>query len=115
MNAEYVSGIDFVLKLAGIDALLNSEKIDFILTGEGRIDAQTLHGKLINGIVKLGMEHHIPVIAICGQLDTEVNVLKDQGLSDIIEVRDKSQPLSYNMDHAAELVERAVAKYFKRI
>lgn len=114
-DARFLSGIDFILGLAGIPDRLKSNPPDFIITGEGKIDRQTLSGKLISGVVKLGKEHQIPVLAVCGMLDVDPASLKADGLYDIIEIRDPRQSLEYNMQNAAALLERATAAYFGKM
>jgi glycerate kinase len=99
--------------MAGTSAFLAENDIDYIITGEGKIDRQTLSGKLIQGVVQLGKKHKVPVIAVCGKLDVPPGVLKTEGLHDIIEVGDPDMPLEYNMAHAANLLQAAVTKYFK--
>jgi glycerate kinase len=39
-----------------------------ILTGEGKLDQQTLSGKVINGVCQVAQKQQIPVIALCGSL-----------------------------------------------
>jgi glycerate kinase len=112
-GAEFLSGIEFILQMAGTSAFLAENDIDYIITGEGKIDRQTLSGKLIQGVVQLGKKHKVPVIAVCGKLDVPPGVLKTEGLHDIIEVGDPDMPLEYNMAHAANLLQAAVTKYFK--
>lgn len=112
-GADFISGIDFILSLAGVEDLIAIEAIDYIITGEGRIDDQTLQGKLINGVLKLGKNHNIPVIAICGALDTHAERLHEQGLEAVIEVRDPDQSLEYNMTNAFSLVQTATSDFFK--
>ncbi|MEX0289383.1 MAG: glycerate kinase, partial [Flavobacteriaceae bacterium] len=113
-GAEFISGIDFILNLAGIETLLENEKVDCIITGEGRIDNQTLSGKLISGVMQLGKKHHIPVIAICGALTTDEELLYEQGLQAVIEVKDPEKSLEYNMANAPVLIEKAIADFLRK-
>jgi len=112
LNASFVSGIDFVLELTGVNKLLSSEKFDFIVTGEGKIDRQTLHGKLIQGVIKLAATHNIPVFAICGRLEISKDELKQQGIFDVFEIQDSTKDLAYNMRHATTLLTEKTAEYF---
>ena len=112
LGAQFVGGTEFVLGVAGVNRVLTEHKVDYIITGEGKIDDQTLSGKLIHGIMELGRTHKIPVIAVCGILDTHKDTLLQQGLNAVIEVSDRSQSLSYNMENAAALVEQAVHHFF---
>ncbi len=113
LDAEFVSGIDFVLKLAKVNQLLSDHHFDYIITGEGKFDEQTLHGKLIKGVLNLGKRYDIPVIAVCGQLDIETTDEKDIGLERILEIKDASRSVQYSMDNAAQLVKESIAKFFK--
>ncbi|NJB70562.1 glycerate kinase [Saonia flava] len=113
LNAEYVVGIEFLLGLAKIPQLLKKQKIDYIITGEGKIDGQTLNGKLIKGVVDMGKQHKIPVLGVCGKLDIDKKELFSLGLHDALEISEASKSLNYNMSHAPELIENAIYMYFQ--
>ena len=113
-DAAFISGTDLILGLAGLEERLKQDPPQMIITGEGRIDTQSLSGKLIQGVLSRGKAYGIPVLAVCGMLDMERSVLKDAGFSDVIEIRDPGQSLDYNMSHAAGLLESAISDYFKR-
>jgi glycerate 2-kinase len=53
---------------------------DLVFTGEGRLDHQTLSGKVIAGVCKKAAKYNIPVIAICGERLLSGNELKQLGL-----------------------------------
>ncbi|MFD0798946.1 glycerate kinase [Maribacter chungangensis] len=113
LNAEFLHGIDFILKLSEIETTMASETFDYIITGEGRIDAQTLSGKLVQGVLSLGKKFDIPVIAVCGQLDVEMTTLKEMGIADVIEIQNANKPLSYNLKNAQDLLIKAMEKFYK--
>lgn len=112
-DAEFIGGIDFILGLAGLEDRLVHDPPELIITGEGRIDTQSLSGKLIQGVLNRGSVHHIPVLAVCGMLDIKADQLVSEGFSDVIEIRDQMKPLAFNMAHAAELLETAIRDYFR--
>lgn len=65
-GAKLVDGAGFIMEETGfLDRL---EGTDLIITGEGRIDAQTRKGKAPHAVAKAGFERGIPVIAIAGGL-----------------------------------------------
>ena len=66
LGARLESGIDLVLDASGFDALL--QDADLVITGEGRIDAQTASGKAVWGVLQRARRAGVPVIAICGRL-----------------------------------------------
>ncbi|KOP82498.1 glycerate kinase [Bacillus sp. FJAT-21945] len=73
------SGIEVVM-----GAIQFEEKIkgaDLIITGEGKLDSQTLSGKVITGVSKIAKKHHIPVIALCGSLLLDEYQMNELGIS----------------------------------
>ena len=79
LNAKIVSGIDTVLKLYRFDEYI--KKCDLIVTGEGKIDSQSLMGKVLSGIRK--KSNNIPIIAFCGQCELEKDVLSELGIHSV--------------------------------
>jgi glycerate kinase len=64
-EAELVSGIDTVLELCRFDRLLTAA--DAVITGEGQLDAQTAHGKVIDGVTRWARKAGVPVWATVGR------------------------------------------------
>lgn len=69
LGAKLIPGIQAVLETVQIDTL--AEHADLILTGEGKIDSQSIHGKVLSGIARRGKALGIPVVAIAGGIDRE--------------------------------------------
>lgn len=69
LGAKLIPGIQAVLDTVQIDML--AEHADLILTGEGKIDSQSIHGKVLSGIARRGKALGIPVVAIAGGIDRE--------------------------------------------
>jgi glycerate 2-kinase len=78
-DASLVSGIDRVLEVVGFDRLLG--EADLVLTGEGRLDAQTGEGKVVAGVVRWAAEAGVPVHAVVGRNDAPADLLADLGLA----------------------------------
>ena len=70
-QAQLRPGIEAVLDLVGFDDML--EGCDMVFTGEGRLDSQSLRGKVLSGVGKRARAHGVPVVAIVGGVtpDTE--------------------------------------------
>lgn len=69
LRASFRPGIELVAELAGLaDALQGA---DLAITGEGRLDSQTLHGKTPMGVARLAQAAGVPVIALAGSLGDE--------------------------------------------
>lgn len=82
-NAALVSGIDEVLNRVGFGELL--AVADLVITGEGRLDAQTTQGKVIDGITRWGRRAGVPVHAAVGQNRADPSVLTELGIRDVHE------------------------------
>lgn len=74
-------GIEIVMEAVGLEEALRDA--DLVLTGEGRIDGQTLHGKVPLGVARLAGRHGRPVIAICGSLGEGGEQLLSHGITAI--------------------------------
>ncbi|MBS1607412.1 MAG: glycerate kinase [Bacteroidetes bacterium] len=78
-DTELKQGVDMVIGASGIEDAINGT--DLIITGEGKIDKQSLDGKVIGKIASLANEKRIPVIAFCGRLELSLAEIKRTGLS----------------------------------
>ncbi len=65
-RAKLKSGIDIVVDVTGLDKYLKGA--DLVITGEGRVDFQTVFGKTPSGVAKAAKKHKVPVVAIGGGL-----------------------------------------------
>jgi glycerate kinase len=70
LSARLVSGIDYFLEITGFDAAL--DRSDWVITGEGNIDEQTLQGKAPFGVAQRAKLKGIPVIGLAGRLPPKI-------------------------------------------
>lgn len=114
LGAEFVSGTEYVISYSGLEDSLRQRPADLLITGEGRIDSQSLSGKLIQGVLQLGQRYGIPVVAVCGSSELDAPTLRRAGFEAVLEVADPSRSLAWNLEHAYDLTRRAVAAYFEK-
>ncbi|HHY17691.1 MAG TPA: glycerate kinase [Firmicutes bacterium] len=69
-GANLVDGAGFILKETGCLDEMNTA--DIVITGEGRVDAQTEKGKVPHAVGKAGLERGVPVIVVGGGLDDSI-------------------------------------------
>ncbi|KPM33710.1 Glycerate kinase [Croceitalea dokdonensis DOKDO 023] len=112
-NAEFLSGIEFMFNVMKVQDLLETKQFDYIFTGEGRMDEQTLNGKLIAGVYRLGLRYGVPVVAFCGKVDLEEDVLRNHPGLQLVEIGDGTKSLTYNMENAHRLLSDTVSDYLK--
>jgi len=103
-GAKVRSGFDLVAETIGLEAKIASA--DAVITGEGRVDAQTLEGKGPAGVAALARKHGKPVIAFGGGIDPAAENLFDA----TVPIIDSPLPLDEAMRRGAELLRRAACR-----
>lgn len=94
LNARMVPGIDMVLEAVAFEKKIKGA--DLIITGEGRIDSQSLMGKVLSGILKRGNAAGIPVIAFGGTVK-DAERLESAGFAGLYAITPESMPLEQAM------------------
>lgn len=89
----------------GLDALVRDAT--FVITGEGRMDSQTIHGKVPVGVARVAKRYNKPVIGIAGSLTDDVDVVYEHGLDAVFSVIDTICTLEQALDNAGDNVFRA--------
>lgn len=98
LNASLLSGIDLVKELIDFDS--NLKDTDWIITGEGKLDNQTLSGKTIYGVIKSAKKYKIPVAALCGSILLEKESLKSLGISYAVSILDQAKSIDDAMTNS---------------
>ena len=79
LGATLTSGIDLIKEMALFDESIHDA--DWIITGEGQLDSQTLSGKTIAGVLDSARKYQIPVAAFCGSVSVNIHELETLGLT----------------------------------
>lgn len=110
LSARLVSGIDCLMDLACFDDLLSWA--DYCITGEGRVDAQSLDGKVLSGVARRCAEAETPLYVIAGSVADDARALLNRGVSALYPCVDASVPLDEALVHAEENYRRTAAHVF---
>ncbi|WP_316436791.1 glycerate 3-kinase [Klebsiella pasteurii] len=92
LNATLKSGIDIVLEAVHLEAALRDA--DLVITGEGRMDSQTVGGKAPVGVARIAKKHGIPVIGIAGVLGDGVEAVHQHGIDAVFSILPALAPLA---------------------
>jgi glycerate 2-kinase len=84
LSAELKRGVDIVLDAAKLESHL--QDADFVITGEGKIDGQTIFGKTPIGVAKTAKRHNVPVIAIAGNVAPDSEVVHEHGIDAVFSI-----------------------------
>ncbi|WLP59598.1 glycerate kinase [Bacillus pumilus] len=104
LHADLQRGIDIVLKAVQFNDVI--KEADLVVTGEGRIDQQTIYGKTPIGVAKAAKQYHLPVIGIAGSLSKDSAVVHEHGIDALFSIVPGVTSLSEAMRDGAIHVER---------
>ena len=85
-------GIETVLDTVQFDSLLAGA--DLVFTGEGKIDFQSLHGKVVIGVARRTKKANVPLIAIVGDIGNNIEGAYDEGISAIFSINRLAVPFN---------------------
>lgn len=112
-GVELKSGIQTIL-----DALKFDEKIkgaDFVFTGEGKIDGQSLRGKVVAGVAERASKAKIPVVAIVGGAEGDMSEIYNAGVTAVFPVNRLPQDFSVSRFNSEENLSRTAEDVLRLI
>lgn len=113
LDAELLSGVEFVMDMLEIDKLI--EWADLVVTGEGKIDEQSVFGKVIAGIRSRSTKYNKPVIALGGSISDGVEPLYKSGISTLEPSVCKPMTIEEACVHAGKYLENASERVMRAI
>lgn len=99
-TSELRQGIEIVTEALGLDALVRDA--DLVITGEGRIDSQSIHGKVPVGVARVAKRYGKPVIGIAGSLTADAGVVHEHGLDAVFSVLSSICTLEEALENAGD-------------
>ncbi|WP_175637873.1 glycerate kinase [Metabacillus schmidteae] len=114
LNAELKRGIQIVLDAVNFADVVKDA--DLVITGEGKIDHQTIYGKTPIGVAKAAKKYGVPVIGIAGSLSQGCDVVYEHGIDSLFSIVPGVTTLSDAFEHAAvymEMTARNIAATMK--
>ncbi|MDL2293031.1 glycerate kinase [Ruminococcaceae bacterium OttesenSCG-928-D13] len=100
MGTQLKMGIDLVLDMVQFDQVCAGA--DLVITGEGRLDRQSLRGKVIAGVAKRAKRAEVPVLAIVGGYELDIDEIYDFGVSAVFSINRLPQTLAQSQKDSAE-------------
>ena len=85
-------GIETVLDTVHFDSLLKGA--DLVLSGEGKIDSQSLRGKTVIGVARRAKQQGVPVVAIVGDVGDQIDEIYEEGVYTIFSINTVAVPFS---------------------
>ncbi|MCF7528782.1 glycerate kinase [Neisseria lisongii] len=99
-NVRLQSGIQIVMETVNLAAHIR--EADLVITGEGRMDAQSIHGKTPVGVAQTAKQYGKPVIAVVGCLREDYEVVYEHGIDAVFPIIRQTAPLEHVLAEARE-------------
>lgn len=108
-GAKPVLAIDAILDMLDFDRRL--EGVDYVVTGEGCFDTQSLHGKVVSGVARRCKAAGVPLVAVVGTMDPALaGVGYDMGVTTFAVLNAHNRPLSELTQHPRARLSRAMTR-----
>jgi glycerate kinase len=112
MNASLVPGVETVIEASGLRE--DIKDADWVITGEGKFDQQSLHGKVVSGIAGLAKESKIKAGVIAGSVELNPKQWRKLGIADAVSIRTKQMNLDYAINNCRELLREKAEDFARR-
>lgn len=100
LNARLQPGVEIVTEALSLAEAVQGA--DLVITGEGRIDSQTIHGKTPIGVARVAKRFNVPVIALAGGMTPDYGVVHQHGLDAVFSVLNRVQTLPEALEQARD-------------
>lgn len=114
-NGKLRSGVKIVSDFLNLENHIKDA--DLVITGEGRIDSQSINGKAPIGVAKVASKYNVDCIAICGSVDPSAVMTYDYGIKSVFSVMLKPQSLEQafidcgqNLEMTSQSIARILSK-----
>ena len=99
-GAQLQMGIETVLDTVHFSEIIKDA--DLVITGEGKLDSQSLRGKVVIGVAKRAQDAGIPVIALVGGVESDISDAYKKGVTAIFPINRLPEDFSISKEKSAE-------------
>ncbi len=111
LNAELYSGIELVLDAVEFDSYLPGCRL--LITGEGKLDPQSISGKAPVGAARRARKYAVPVIALAGSVEGKTDSFHSEGITACLAIADGPISLEESIARGPELIEKKSAELIR--
>ena len=99
-GAQLQMGIETVLDTVHFSEIIKDA--DLVITGEGKLDSQSLRGKVVIGVAKRAQDAGIPVISLVGGVESDISDAYKKGVTAIFPINRLPEDFSISKEKSAE-------------
>lgn len=108
-DAELIPGIETVMQVSGLAEAMHAA--DWVITGEGRLDDQSLHGKVVSGVASLATKTSTRTAILAGDMALSEESTLPPSVVGVFPARQEGMTKEYAIAHAEELLYRAALRF----
>lgn len=108
LQAEIFTGIDFLMRYTLLEEMI--KETDVVITGEGKLDHQTLSGKVVSGVASLARQYHKKLIIIAGACELDKEQISKMGIAQVITLQDHNTSQSEAIKKAHVFLQKKAAQ-----
>ncbi|TNJ44212.1 glycerate kinase [Tamlana fucoidanivorans] len=113
LNGNLKSGVQLIKDLANFDSELHGA--DWVITGEGKLDEQTLSGKTIEGVLRSAKAQNVKVAAFCGAVTLDKQAIQTFGIDYVDAVDNYASCKDDAMHNGAKYLKKIAANFLENI
>jgi len=111
LNAELRPGIEIMIEAVKLEQAIKDA--DLVITGEGKIDSQTIYGKAPIGVAKIAKKHNIPVVAVAAIIEEDSRIFQSYGIDTLIKVSEPPMRLSEIKTKKIWLIKKSIKQFLR--
>ncbi len=105
-GAKLRSGFDLISESLELEYHIRNANL--VITGEGKIDKQTLNGKVVSGVAGIAKKCNVPVIVIAGKIGEGIDQIYNHGVTAVFSIVDQPMELAAALKNADGLIQSCV-------
>lgn len=114
-DATFIAGTEIIFECMDLYKRLEEDMYDMVITGEGKIDSQTLFGKVVSRVGELAYPHDVYVVAFCGTNELTTEQSEAMGIGEVIAIHDATKnSIDESIANAEPMLAEAAEAWFQR-
>ncbi|PKP59738.1 glycerate kinase, partial [Candidatus Atribacteria bacterium HGW-Atribacteria-1] len=113
LDAELRPGIEIMIEIVKLEQAIKDA--DLVITGEGKIDSQTIYGKAPIGVAKIAKKYNVPVIAVAAIIGDDADVVHQYGISTLIKIIEPPMSLDDSISNKVSLIKDRIKKSLRKL
>jgi glycerate kinase len=112
LDAELRPGIEITIEIVKLEQAIKDA--DLVITGEGKIDSQTIYGKAPIGVARIAKKYNVPVIAVAAIIGDDADIVHQYGINTLIKIIEPPMSLTESKPKKVQLIKRCIKQFLEK-